>query len=171
MSFTGGLLTSNLWQSGSGPPIASHARERSSPIDTLTTEPISLGWKQIILDEILDVAAACSKEDWDGYGAAAISSEAVGRAFNLMYLAPDSIRPPEVVPSADGEIAFEWHLGRERILSLMPNGDELIFAAVLGPRNNRESGCKPLRGGWPDAVLKILSEYFPNARSSSTFHC
>jgi len=170
MSFAGGLLTSNVWQGGSGPLIAPLERKRLSPIDTSTTEPISLGWKQLILDEILDVAAGCSNEDWDGYGALPISPESVGRAFSLIYLAPDSIRPPEVVPSVNGEIAFEWDSGRDRILSLMPHGNEVIFAAILGPRNNRESASKPFRLGWPDRVIELLSEYFPNARSRAGSH-
>jgi hypothetical protein len=171
MSFAGELLGSGVWDAGSGPPISSHARDEFSQGDTSTAEPISLAWKKLILDEILDVAASCSAEDWDGSGAAPISSTNVAKAFNLIYLAPAWIHPPDIVPSPDGEIAFEWQLGRERILALQPYGDDLIFSAILGPPNNRESGCKPLRAGWPDRILEILSEYFSNARPSSTSNC
>lgn len=158
---------SNRYQQGSGPPVAVNERLGSIQPDERTSEPVSLIWKQLILDEILDVAATCSSPGWDDAEALPISLEAVKRACNLIYLAPDSIRPPEIVPSADGEIAFEWRAGRNRILSLMPHGDDLVFAAVLGRRNDRESGCKELAKGWPVRVWELLAEFFPNARSSS----
>ena len=161
----GGALISSPWEVGSGPPIAGDVQEVLIKGGTQTSDPISLRWKDLLIDEILEIAVTCHKEGWDGYDAAPISSEAVTSAYNLIFSAPDSIRPPEAVPSPDGEIVFEWHSGRYR-MSVMPSGEELIYAANLGP-NNVESGRKPLSWGWPRAVLNILSEYFPNARATT----
>lgn len=168
MSFTGELIMADRWQKGSGPP-ATDVPGMSPKADMQTTEPISLAWKQSLLDQILDIASMCSHEGWDGEEASAISSEAARRAWDLISVAPDSIRPPEAVPSPDGQIAFEWHSGRQRIFTLMPHGEEeFIFAAILGPKNNRISGRKPIGTSLPDTVLNVLTEYFPNARAAST---
>ncbi len=163
MSFAGELVESNRWQMGSGPPLGSGRDGVRAPTTEETTEPVYGRWKELIRDEILDVGIACSKEGWDGEDAAPISADAVGRALNLIYLAPDTIHPPQVMPSADGEIAFEWRIGRNRILSLVPHEDDVIFSAILDPLNNRESACKPLKNGWPLRVTELLLEYFSYA--------
>lgn len=170
MSFVGGLLLEMPVQIQESGPLASPYVRESADFSGTTTEPISLGWKDIAINEILDIAVACSQEDWDGAGSAPISEEATFKALNLIYQAPERIRPPEIVPSSDGEIAFEWHVGRDRILSLVPDAEKLLFAAILGPGNNRESGCKPLARGWPDRVVEILANYFPNVRTPSRSH-
>ena len=161
MSFSGDVLMSNRWETGSGPSAlfdrpkeVGKARPDSSE---RTTEPVSLAWKELIRDEILDVAAACSKEGWDGEDAIPISADSVGRAIKLLYLAPDAIRPPSVVPTIDGEIAFEWRLGKHKIISLLVEDDEIIFSAILGSLNNRESATKPLKNGWPARLSEILT--------------
>ncbi|MDE3051749.1 MAG: hypothetical protein KGJ48_17830, partial [Nitrospirota bacterium] len=84
-------------------------------------------------------------------------ADSVGRTIKLIYLAPDGIRPPEVVPTIDGEIAFEWRLGKFRIISLLVHGDEISFSAILGALNNRESATKPLKNGWPTRLIEILT--------------
>lgn len=160
MSFAGGLIETNRYQLGSGPPLGAKGEEVQVSRSEQTAEPIYVRWKELIRDEILDVGITCSKEGWDGEDAAPISTDAIGRALNLIYLAPDTIRPPEIVPSADGEIAFEWRRGRDRILSLVPHKSDIIFSAILGPINNRENGCKPLKNGWPVRVTELLLEYF-----------
>ena len=110
MKFGGGALMLSPGEVGSGPPIAGDVQEVLIDGGTQTTEPISLNWKDLLVDEILDIAVSCQKEGWDGYDAAPISSEAVTSAYHLIFSAPDSIRPPEAVPSPDGEIVFEhWH--------------------------------------------------------------
>lgn len=90
-------LMSNRWEMGSGPSAlfdkAKEIGKAELDVDGHTTEPVSLAWKELIRDEILDVASACSKEGWDGDDAVPTSADAVGRAIKLIYLAPDGIRP------------------------------------------------------------------------------
>lgn len=158
---------SNRWETGSGPSaLFDQARGKgsvpSNPIEQ-TTEPVSLAWKELLRDEILDIASACSKQGWDGEEAIPLSSSSVGRAIRLIYLAPDGIRPPEAVPSIDGELAFEWHFGKHRMLSLLVHGDEIVFSAILGNLNNRESASKPLADGWPSRLTEILTKQCASA--------
>ena len=85
MSFVGGLLLEMPVQIQESGPLASpHVRE-SADCSGPTTEPISLGWKDIAINEVLDIAVACSQEDWDGSGSAPISQEATFRALSLIY--------------------------------------------------------------------------------------
>jgi hypothetical protein len=164
MSFAGGLVEANRYQSGSGPPLGAEGKEvKASESELQTAEPIYVRWKELIRDEILHVGITCSKKGWDGEDAVSISTDAVDRALNLIYLAPDTIHPPEIVPSADGEIAFEWRRGRDRILAIVSHRSDIIFSAILGPPNNRESGCKPQKNGWPVRVTELLLEYFSYA--------
>lgn len=164
MSFSIESVSPNRWEVGSGPPMGGHDQKHQEFIDGDSSDAISLRWKELIQDEILDIAAECSAEGWDGDQALPISPEAVRRAFNLIYLSPDWIRPPEIVPSTDGEISFEWRAGRNKLLSLLPQGDEVVFASVLGSTKDREMGYKPLSKGWPESVLRILLEHFPNVK-------
>lgn len=157
MSFAGGLVETNRYQLGSGPPLGAKRGEVApSTSEQQTAESIYVRWKELIRDEILDVGITCSGKGWDGEDAAPISTDAVDRALNLIYLAPDTIHPPEIVPSADGEIAFEWRRGRDRIFSLVPHKNDIIFSAILGPLNNRENGCKPLTGCGKTRVVGVL---------------
>jgi hypothetical protein len=47
-------------------------------------------------------------EDWDGYGAAKISSEARGNAMRVLNTLPATLSTPDIVPNPNGTIAFEW---------------------------------------------------------------
>ncbi|TKS64858.1 MAG: hypothetical protein EWM73_00058 [Nitrospira sp.] len=158
---------SNRWETGSGPSaLFERAKEKGgvlSESNGQTTEPVSLAWKELLRDEILDIASACSREGWDGEEAVPISSASVGRAIRLIYLAPDVVRPPEAVPSVDGEIAFEWRFGKYRRLSLLVHGDEIVFSAILGALNNRESASKPFVDGWPTRLTEILTKQCTSA--------
>jgi hypothetical protein len=127
-----------------------------------TSEPFSLNWKQIVMNEILDVRVTRTQDGWDGYDAVPISQEAAIRALTLIDLAPDSLPHPEIAPSADGEIAFEWRIGCERIMTVIAYPEEIIFSATLSPAD-RENGRKPHGRSWPPRVLEILSDYFLHA--------
>lgn len=48
------------------------------------------------------------QENWDGYGAKAISEATRTFARKLMKLLPDTLGKPDVSPAGDGTIALEW---------------------------------------------------------------
>jgi hypothetical protein len=100
---------------------------------------------------------------WDGYEANPISDEAIERAKILIGGLPDSGPWPELVPSAEGEIAYEWNLGSSRVLSATPYPHVIAWAASLGS-NGRQFGKMPFNSlnPWPRVFLSILSFYSQN---------
>ncbi|MCA9421862.1 MAG: hypothetical protein KC592_12650 [Nitrospira sp.] len=125
------------------------------------SEPISLGgWKNFLLNEAIEIKNDCSELGWDGYEANPISEEALQRAKILIEALPDNSPWPELVPSAEGEIAYEWNLGPSRILSVTPYPHLLVWAASLGSNSTR-CGKMPFHilDPWPRDVLLILSFY------------
>jgi hypothetical protein len=114
-----------------------------------------------LCDEIFEIVADTRKAGWDGYDAAPITGEALQRALKLIQLLPDSAPYPDLAPSPEGEISFEWYRGDDRILSVTPKGNLLIYAAVLSS-NRRQYGRAPVEEGWPDEILTIISKHFKN---------
>ena len=83
------------------------------------------------LTSLFEVYKECSKADWDGYGAAAISADAYEEAKKIVKLLPSSIRMPEIVAEPSGEIGLEWRRGRGQIFVLSVSGRHKINYAGL----------------------------------------
>lgn len=129
-------------------------------------EPLSLGWKRLLYDQAMVVGKRSSEAGWDGYDAEPITREAVVRTLQLLYLLPESISPPDLIPSPEGEISLEWNDVRKRIISVTPRPDLIIWAAMTSDQHS-QYGKAPLSDGWPDSLLDLLSQYFPNVRLTS----
>lgn len=109
---------------------------------------------------IYDLYERCGTPNWDGDGAAAISSDAVDEAEQLIYLIPSSIPIPEFVPEPTGGIALEWYQGRDRLYLLSVSGAKSIeFAALMG-RGNEFHGRVNFEGSLPVIVLDHLKLFF-----------
>ena len=94
-------------------------------------EPLSLGWKRDLYYRTIEIGQECAQVDWDGYGGAAITSEAITRTLELIAELPEMLQPPHPVPSPDGHISLQWHDKERRIVSVSPKEDRLVWAAVL----------------------------------------
>lgn len=74
-----------------------------------------------------------SQQDWDGYGAAAVSLGAYEEAVKLINLLPSSIKMPEILAEPTGEIAFEWWEAAGQVFVLSVGGKHRIsYAEILG---------------------------------------
>lgn len=165
MSFAITHTEDTVWRVGPGQSQTfGEIKRRVIEAHAHASEPISLGWKRSLHDDIAELKTECAEEGWDGYGADPLSDEAEFRAHYLIDIAPDSIRPPTIVPSPEGEISLEWHNDRNRSLSVTPLGDHLlIYAAILGLEQTR-FGREPYSDSWPSSLLTLLREFFPRAR-------
>lgn len=163
MSWAVAQPTSNSWDIGPGlSETFERLRDAVQKSKAHATEPLSLGWKRYLRDRALELGDTCSQEGWDGYDATAISSEAVARALLLIDLLPEWTQPPELAPSPEGEISFEWYSWGDRILSVTPQKGLLIYAAILAP-DHTQYGKAPVGDSWPAEVLAILSRLFVHA--------
>ena len=76
--------------------------------------------------------------DWDGYGAASITREAVQTARAFQRLLPMNAPRPDIAPGSDGTIGFEWRWGSstKRTMILVDAGPDNMVTA----RRVHESG-------------------------------
>lgn len=93
-------------------------------------------WSQSVESEVAEIAADCSAENWDGYGAPPVKPVALQNvqrvAEALFTLLPAGIPAPDVVPDVDGDVSLSWTRDRQRGLSISVNDrGEMSFAAVL----------------------------------------
>ena len=127
------------------------------------TQPISSGgWKRLLVSEAFEIYIECSEPGWDGYDALALSQDSFSHARCFINLIPNWASQPDVVPSPDGWISFEWRSLRNRTLSVTLENGVVIYAAALGPhhvRYGRVSLNEYRETLLPD-IAGILSEYF-----------
>jgi hypothetical protein len=109
------------------------------------------------LEELSSVAEECKKPNWDGQGAAAISSETYLLAYKFIEALPIGIPVFSISAEPDGHLTFEWFRSSRRLLSVSigPQG-ELHYAASLGLR--KRYGTEPFFGEVPGVVLELVSE-------------
>lgn len=79
------------------------------PLLAVTAEPVAA---QATLQELLKL-----KKDWDGYGALPITPDSCAHAQLFLATAPQEMKAPEITPTSNGTITFEW---------ASPEGDALI---------------------------------------------
>ena len=141
--------------------VSAEARFLKHEVDEYRSEAPSqlLDWRDEVDREILEIRADCGEEGWDGYEARPVSDEATEGARELLRKLPEGIERPQVVPESAGTIAFEWDHGRDMLLSISIDGDELIYAGILGPGNST-SGEAMLSLGMPFEIEHALSVYF-----------
>ena len=119
---------------------------------------ISLGWRAVIRGELEDVAENCSSENWDGYGASPITQLNLDQARVFIKNLPEGILPPEVTPSPDGAVAFDWMKKNNHIMSISVENGRLIYAVIIGEKKNHEE--IPFYEELPEEVSKLLKSYF-----------
>ena len=73
----------------------------------------------------------CCEENWDGYGALAVSPVVLFEAIRFICALPQRLPTPEVVPEPTGDIGFEWNYGKNRTFVASVSGTKLINYAGL----------------------------------------
>ena len=78
---------------------------------TASTLPLPMWWERLShrAEELLHLPAG-----WDSYQASAVSPVAVEAMFRFLgrFMA-DDLPTPQLIPTADGGINVEWHLGED----------------------------------------------------------
>ena len=60
------------------------------------------------LNRLYELAAECAEANWDGYGAEAVSQNAVEHSVHFIRKLPEDLPLPEISVEPDGEIALDW---------------------------------------------------------------
>jgi hypothetical protein len=116
-----------------------------------------------LLDEtlisLLEVYKECSNEDWDGYGATAITEDAYKEARKIINLLPSSIKMPEIIAEPAGEIGFEWRKGKGNVFIISVGGKHRInYAGIFG--GNKTHGSEYFEETIPSIIIERLSRLY-----------
>lgn len=94
-------------------------------------------------------------EDWDGAGSARVEPSTYAHADQFLRLLPSSTSVPDITVDSDGEIVFEWDLGRRRVFSVSVGRDgTLTFAGLFG--HTKVHGAEHLREALPAVISDCL---------------
>jgi len=139
---------------------ASRLRERISDLLTDLVQSVTLGASYREVSSALEEAyEEHSSENWDGYGAKAISPASYNLAFRFLETLPLSLPAPQVSVEPDGEIAFEWYMGPRRVFSVSvgAHGD-LSYAGLFG--RSTAYGTEFFGDELPQKIVENLDRLF-----------
>jgi hypothetical protein len=124
---------------------------------------ITVGEPKRTAQEALDAAYATAQvEDWDGEGSARVEPSTYVYASQFLRLLPSTIPVPEIAADTDGEILFEWDLGRRRVFSVSVGRDgTLTYTALFG--YTKTHGTEHFR----EALPAVISNCFGRLVASS----
>lgn len=98
-----------------------------------------------------------SDPDRDGGGALEVEASTYTYAAQLVDLLPVDLPLPEIYPEPDGDLAFEWDLGKRRVLSISVGRDgTLHFAGLFG--SSKQHGVDFLGDRIPEPIWIALTK-------------
>lgn len=115
-------------------PEAKFLRESASAVVESVERSIALfGEKSVAISRIRALADECSKEGWDGNGAAPIAPYTVLRTAAFIRAMPEDFPLPEFAAEPDGSISLDWMESRNRVFTLsIGQSDRLAYAWLDG---------------------------------------
>ncbi len=108
-----------------------------------------------LFDDLRELADEYGEADWDGYGAVAVSREAIEGAKDFLRSLPVGIYRPTLGAEPDGHVTFEWHVSPKRTLSVSVSQDGMLhYSALIG--SSRLFGTEPFLGDCPRTILRLV---------------
>lgn len=105
-----------------------------------------------LLAELMDLWSECRSDDWDGYGARGLASEAVQRAFAFMNALPAGVELPELSAMPNGDVALDWDFAPRRTITVtVAASPRLAYAAIDG--DEEWSGTVSFLSEIPESLL------------------
>jgi predicted DNA-binding antitoxin AbrB/MazE fold protein len=110
-------------------------------------------------DDLQAVWESCNTPDWDGYGALAVSQDALLNGRRFLESLPPDLPAPSIGVEPDGALTMEWHCSERRTLSVsVSTGEELHFAGLFG--SNRVYGTETFLGQIPKPILDLVRRVY-----------
>lgn len=114
---------------------------------------------RLALAALRETYEEAADNNWDGYGAMAVSPLVYYRAQRFLQILPPGFPVPEVGVDPDGEISLEWYRGPRKVFSVSLAGNgRLSYAGIFGLRSTH--GTDFLGDELPDAVVANLTRLF-----------
>ncbi|HDZ02710.1 MAG TPA: hypothetical protein ENH52_14915 [Nitrospirae bacterium] len=108
-----------------------------------------------IISEIIELFEVAKNNNWDSEGALAIPHNALRDAINFVVMLPQGIALPEVGPSSNGAIDFEWDFDDSRCNVELFGDGKLIYAGYFTDED-REYGTKRFNTAIPKILINLL---------------
>ena len=101
----------------------------------------------------------CSSQNWDGYGAKAVSLNSIYFAVQFLKSLPTTYPSPDVSVDPDGEIAFEWYKKPRYVLSVsIGKHGEFSYAGLFGRK--KTYGTEYFGDGVPMVITTNIERLF-----------
>lgn len=109
---------------------------------------------------LVEIYRECSRADWDGYGADAITESAYEEAKKIIdVLSSSSIPAPEIVAEPSGEIGFEWRREKGKVFVISVSGKHRItYAGIFA--GNKVHGSEYFEDTLPFAIRQHLRRLY-----------
>ncbi|MBI4267523.1 MAG: hypothetical protein HY662_01915 [Chloroflexi bacterium] len=106
-------------------------------------------------DELLDLFLEHRNDNWDGYGAKAVTEEALASAFTFLTMLPTTITQPELSVEPDGSLVFEWYQRPGRVFSVtVEKAEQLSYSGLFD--SSLTSGIESTEENSPEVIELIL---------------
>lgn len=100
----------------------------------------------------------CSAENWDGYGAKAVSVDSIYEAFKFCQMIT-SFPMPQMLAEPSGEIGLEWYKDNKMIFVISLNGKGMIsYAGIFG--SNKIHGIEYFSDSIPSVIIENLRRLY-----------
>jgi hypothetical protein len=122
----------------------------------------SIIWSRVCepLEELRDTFSECAENNWDGYGARAMTAATYDEAIRFLNSLPSDTPLPDIIPEPSGEIGFEWNNGTNKILAVSVGGTNVItYAGVLG-KGNKAHGTEIFNDSTPANILENIKRIY-----------
>lgn len=108
-----------------------------------------------MINQIEEVFSECSVDDWDGYGARAVSQKTKWSGTTFIKYLPSGIPNPEFSADPDGHLSFEWYKDPRKIVTVSISPDDILYyAALVG--DEKANGSAYLPDGLPEELLDLI---------------
>lgn len=88
---------------------------------------------ELALENLNEIYLEALHENWDGYGAAAVSSEAKFEVERFLDLLPSAISFPEIAADPDGDIGLVWSNKRANTFTISFSGrNKINYSGLYG---------------------------------------
>jgi len=123
---------------GSGPTtsIIEFAPKGASLLDFYRITPSVPNASELLTAEVVLGQLSKLKEDWDGYGALAVTPDACAHAQRFLTFSPQGMLVPDVSPTSNGTVSLEWlsnegdaylEIGRTRYSGHIQSGGKTVY--------------------------------------------
>src|SRR6266567_1564275 len=103
--------------------------------------------------------AEASTDNWDGYGAQAVTYSVKLRAEEFLDALPAGVPRPAIAADPDGEVAFEWYVAPRQVFSVsVGDGYEVAYAGLFGV--NKTHGTEYFMDELPAEVMNNLRRLY-----------